>query len=500
MKRIVATAVALLMLCSLCLTVLARDPHASDYGAVSEKYTVDGVVSGVTAQVNTITFNPAGDVSLVPFAYTGNTGSVCLAKDHVLAAEAAGYEVVGAINGSFFDMSNGAPCGTLISNGKLIFTHNERSESVATFDADGKMNVVTSKITFGFKLNGQSYDGAIGLVNKVYGATSMAQKNIKGHFQYYDIDAGDLADEDVTGLEILCEITGGGQIAVGNTINGVVKEVKKESYYGATKVTSANQFVLFVATNGLYFNRASIMKAGDTVDITVNESNAAAAEYMKNAVSAISSVYWLVKDGVDITDTTATIIHSTSLARAWTAFGIKEDGSYVFFVSEEYGLTLKDVADEMIRLGCKNVVRLDGGGSTSMYVKGEDFVMNSSRKVCDVLLIVAKNSIKDNAPETPDVPDVSEPESSVPESSADNSELTSDEPVSDENSSDSSFYEPIGSVDPEDADLSDEGDASSDGEDEDESNGWIVWVIIGVVIIVGGAACFVIIKKKPKTK
>ncbi len=473
MKRIFAIALAFALLCSLCLTV-AAEPHVADNGLKCDHYKVDGVVSGVNAQVNVLEFNPAD--GLIPFAYTGNSGSVCLAKDHIDAAESEGYEVVGAINGSFFDMSSGAPCGTLISDGKLVFTHNERGESIAAFDKDGKLSVVTSKIIMGLTLNGQSYDGGIGLVNKLFGATNMSNRDITGHFQYYDIDAGDLADTSVTGIEIICDITDGGQLAVGKTLKATVKEVKADSTYGATKVSDEKQFVLFVKTDGMYFKRASVMQAGDLIEITPNESIPAAAEVMKNAVSTMSSAYWLVKDGVDLTDTSTQIIHDTSLARAWTAFGVKEDGTYVYFVNEEYGLTLKDVADEMIKLGCKNVLRLDGGGSTSMYVQGEDFVMDSTRQVCDVLLIVKKDSIKYEEPTI-------EPETSTSESSEDSSSEPESSSVSSVESS-----EEVSEV------------SNTENDSESELSGIYVYILFGCVLIPIGIIVFTIGYSKRKQK
>ncbi len=474
MKRIFVIALAFALLFSLCLTVVA-EPHVAENGLKCDHYKVNGVVSGVNAQVNVLEFNPAD--GLIPFAYTGNSGSVCLAKDHVANAESKGYEVVGAINGSFFDMSTGAPCGTLISDGKLVFTHNERGESIAAFDKDGKLSVVTSKIIMGLTLNGQSYDGGIGLVNKIFGATSMSNRDITGHFQYYDIDAGNIADTSVAGLEIICEITNGGQLAVGKTLSATVTEIKTDSTYGATKVTDEKQFVLFVKADGLYSKRASVMQAGDKIEITPNESIPAAAEVMKNAVSAISSAYYLVKDGVDLTDTSTSIIHDTSLARSWTAFGVKEDGTYVYFVSEEYGLTLKDVADEMVKLGCKNVIRLDGGGSTSMYVKGENFVMDSTRQVCDVLLVVKKDSIKYNESTT-------DSETSTPESES--SVESTDSSVSAEESVESS----------------EETSEVSNTENDSESglSGIYVYILFGCVLIPIGIIIFTIGYSKRKQK
>lgn len=391
MKRISYFLLVAVMLVSSCICVNADE--ITDFGAKHTEEIVHGAVSDVDAKVNYIEFNPAD--GLVPLAYSGNGGNVATADVHVDAAIAEGYNVVGAINGSFFEMATGAPCGTLISNGKLVFTHSGLRESVATFDSDGKLNVVSSALALDISINGMNYSGAIGVVNKVYAASLLPQKDVDGNIHYYDIDAGNIADDTVKGYEILCEKLEDSDLAVGKTLKGKVLELKEGSTYGATKVTDENQFVLFVGESSMYFKRASIIKVDDTIDITVTETNTSAVSAMENATTGISSAYWLVKGGVDITDTTATIIHDTSLARAWTAFGVKADGSYVYFVSEEYGLTLKDVADKMIELGCTDVVRLDGGGSTSMYVSGKDFVMSSERAVCDVLLVVKTESDSD---------------------------------------------------------------------------------------------------------
>jgi exopolysaccharide biosynthesis protein len=40
---------------------------------------------------------------------------------------------------------------------------------------------------------------------------------------------------------------------------------------------------------------------------------------------------------------------------------------------EAYGMTLPDLTDLMISLGCSDAVNLDGGGSTTMWVKGKPF-------------------------------------------------------------------------------------------------------------------------------
>ncbi len=483
MKRFVAFALTALMLSLSCVVVFAEEPtDTSHLGAEYTNKEVYGAVADNTANVHFIEFDPAD--GLIPMAYSGNGGYVCLAEDHVDAAVAEGYEVAGAINGSFFEMSTGSPCGTLISDGKLIFTHSGlKNESIAVFDMDGKCQVVTSTLRFSFQLGGKSVPAGIGLINKTFDACGLVSGDITSKFHYYDIDAGDIADETVLGYEVICEKKAGTILAVGETLKGNVVEVKADSYYGKTDVLEDNQFIIFVRSDSSSVNKAAELEAGDTVSLSVKETNANSMEAMENAHSCISSAYWLVKDGKDLTDTQNTIIHSTSLARAWTVFGIKDDGSYVFWASSEVdadgenAISLKDIADEMVKLGCTSVIRLDGGGSTSMYVKGEDFVMSSPRKVCDVLLIVTKDSLKYEPPfEEPETSD----ESSATEVSPDCAEPAE--------SSVEDASEPIGEV------------SDADNGSESGLSGIYIYIIIGCVVIPVAVIVFIISYSKRKKK
>jgi hypothetical protein len=64
---------------------------------------------------------------------------------------------------------------------------------------------------------------------------------------------------------------------------------------------------------------------------------------------------------------------------ARTAFGITRDGYAIFLCvadkahdKESTGVTLAELADLMKHLGCREAINLDGGSSTSMYVKTEN--------------------------------------------------------------------------------------------------------------------------------
>ena len=82
-----------------------------------------------------------------------------------------------------------------------------------------------------------------------------------------------------------------------------------------------------------------------------------------------------------------------------TAIGIIDNNHYIFVVSdgrtdESEGLSLYELAEFMQKLGVKTAYNLDGGGSSTMYYKGE--IINnptttgrniSERKVSDIVYI-----------------------------------------------------------------------------------------------------------------
>lgn len=86
---------------------------------------------------------------------------------------------------------------------------------------------------------------------------------------------------------------------------------------------------------------------------------------------------YLVKNGVAITNDADGGCHSEDSVAPRTAIGIKADNSIVMVVvdgrtTESAGLVLTDLAQHMLAKGCVNAINLDGGGSSSMAIKGSN--------------------------------------------------------------------------------------------------------------------------------
>lgn len=428
-KRIVSLALAVVMLTAVLATSVfaaykvsgltktltkthevAQGVTYKEYAVTSGKLNSSGQGSTQTFDANMLTFGTADYLPMVYSSWSGGSGNL-LSQYNKAVKE--GYDVVGVINGSFFSM--GEPYGTLvginISDGKVTSAHAGCSDSVVAFGSDGSLKVVNSALSYSLYINGTLVPDGLGYVNKRGGNGTWYNT-----FYYYDQSCGpiDSAKTDTVaanpGYEILCDKLDGTELTVGGTLKGKVVEIRKNSYASSL---GRNQFVLYCKTASPYAAYLQDLQVGDPIEISVDETVEASKEVMRNAASVISNVGWLVKDGVDQTELVSTIgTHSVEYCACWTAFGIKPNGEYVFLVSEGTAstpnvtsLTMKDVAKLLIAEGCTNVIRMDGGGSSAMYLKNAGsgsagYAFNQGRAVGDCIMIVKRSSMQSEAKKT----------------------------------------------------------------------------------------------------
>ena len=367
---------------------------------VHESLSVTSTVNGNTVSAQSLTFNPAD--GYLPVVYAANAGWPSTLDTHFEKAseERWGYDVVGIINGSFFSMDNGMLTGITITDGRITCAHEGFSGEMVTFGTDGVMRVTKSALEYKLSVNGQNYDSALYYFNKVSDAGSVSDK-----IYYYDSACGTKSDAPEAGYELLFNKVDNSELSVGGTLVGELVSVTETTEETKGIAIESNQFVLYCKTASPYAQSLKNLKPGSQARIDVNETIEESKEIMENCSSAITNVGWLVKDGEDQTAIKKSIgTHSVDLEARWTAFGTKEDGSYVFFTTEgastgESGsVTLRDVARVMMEMGCTNVIRMDGGGSSAMYLcdagdGNPGFVQESARPVSDCILLVKRDSM-----------------------------------------------------------------------------------------------------------
>ncbi len=435
-KRFLSLALVVVMLMASCIVVSAapsyskKSSHTIKTGVTYTSYSVAG---NTTQPMSVVTVTP--DSGYVPMIYSGSNGGLMSVKQHYEAAVADGYEVLTAVNGSFFKMSQSISGTTYVYNsviginivdGVLTCAHDATgNDAVVAFDANGTMKVLDTNLSFGLTHNGTAVSGGVAAINKKlkyidYLSTHITSSNEAfinngmNRIFYYDANSDDeLAEtkyacgytgKSYTGWEVVCEVTSG-SLSVGGTVTAKVVSAGYGKTYRQTK-PSAKQFVLYGITGTAAAQSLSKMAKGDTVAINVKENVTVNAEAMSNVSSAFGYHGHIVKNGTDMTASLSSIGNNSVTTKArWTAVGIKADGTYVVATSDggatgSAGLTMKEFAQTLKDMGCTNVIRFDGGYSTGMYLSNAGngsagYVMDPSREVADVLLIVKKSSIKD---------------------------------------------------------------------------------------------------------
>lgn len=130
--------------------------------------------------------------------------------------------------------------------------------------------------------------------------------------------------------------------------------------------------------NRKYYQYASLVLHGGKPFMVVPDSNRLSEEKMRerNIMTAGPMLLWKGEEVPQRDDRTfVTRRHNR------TALGKRDDGSFILFVAdgrfkdEAEGLTIYELQHVMRWLGCTDAINLDGGGSSTMFIK-EDGVVN----------------------------------------------------------------------------------------------------------------------------
>lgn len=431
-RKLICLALSVLMILSVCgsLASLAADYEAAETdayavanGVTYHQYRITSGVANGKANGYALSFSSKDYMVLT---YSGAAGGSLTPEKQYERALAEGYEVVGVINGSFFSMDSGSQkygnYGYLneyvVANGVVASADNDNAAAMIGINSDGTLvDIPNSTVHYALYLNGVESAGGLRSINKTAG--SMVADNWSNQFYYFDEHAGynsSSLSQAMTyaicpGYEILCEKLNDTDLMIDSTLEAKVLEVRKNSY--GTKI-GKNQFVLFVRADSPFAAEAEALKAGSEVRITATETIADAVGKTSAATSLIANVGYLVKDGVNLVSQPAfnsTDPHGNKYLAAWTAIGVTEDGSWVFFTSDNTKalgkVTMQDVAKVMVEeLHCKTVIRMDGGGSSAMYVSNDGtgkagYKMHAEgsyvRPVGDCIMIVKRTGAASDA-------------------------------------------------------------------------------------------------------
>lgn len=360
---------------------------------------------GDTQAVYALEFNPTSG-NYMPIMYSKYTGTGAAVLPTAQDAESKfGANIVGGVNANFYSTATGSTyAGYWVHDGRLAQAESGLSSEIVTFTSDGQAQIVDSMLTFDVYFNGLlvTYNGSSSLayINK-----KSVSSNVSNLFYYWDTECGNNTDSVIDGVEILCKKLDGGELGIERILNGEIIEIRTDSHYSPV---GKDEFVLYVKNDSpLKAAIEGTYKVGDTVSIKVNENVEESKAVTSSAITAFAGQYKIIENGEYAPgDDTVSLDHYNQLAQR-TSFGIKADGSIVLVCTagrkttdNAPGLTIPELGQIMLQLGCVTAYNFDGGGSTQMIYKenGEfQYGLKSNegangRNVANCLLIAERPS------------------------------------------------------------------------------------------------------------
>ena len=310
-------------------------------------------------QENYVVYTPNTSVTpIVTYGdYTTATSTVSAAAKRL---EEQGLRVVAGINGDYYDTLNGAPLGTVMTDGVLRVA--SASNYAVGFRADGTAILGAPALAMQVKSANTSFSlAAVNQVRYSYG----------GIYLYtYDFNARRSTGTNAAGYDVVCSAVDG-RLSIGEALTLTVDEILPEATDTAVSegkyVLTAN---LLSGEENLALLRA--LAVGDTLTVTVR----AADEGWNDVDYMIGALYQLVDNG----QVCSGLVNG---AAPRTAVGLKRDGSLVLYTIDgrqsgySIGATLTQVAERMVELGCVTALSLDGGGSTAMVATSPDSTVST---------------------------------------------------------------------------------------------------------------------------
>lgn len=160
--------------------------------------------------------------------------------------------------------------------------------------------------------------------------------------------------------------------------------------------------------NRKFYQYSSIVLRKGRAGVMVADSNRFWERSVQDSNMMTTGPLLIFRDSLMVQDTSRSFVYKRHNR---TAMGRRRDGTLIFLVADGRfkgfadGLSIPELQATMRWLGCRDAVNLDGGGSSTMYVKGmsESGVVNypsdnglrdhtGERKVSNIIMIVKEGA------------------------------------------------------------------------------------------------------------
>ncbi len=290
-----------------------------------------------------------------------------------------GHAVIGAINGDFYNTQTGEQINIQVENGEILKRPYPRSVFGITIDKKPFIEIFnfSGKLIVGDSI--RTIDG----VNESRGSDMLVLYN--GYF-------GFSTQTNQWGSEVLVSPINGW--IVNDTVFCVVDTIV--NWVGNMAIPSGKAILSGHGRAGEFLRNN--VKLKDTVKIFLSLS-----PDVGKIFQAIGGLPRIIKDGQNVVSQTyqreGASSSFTYSRHPRTAIGFSKDSAKIYFITVDgrqatsAGMTLDELANFMLTLGVWHGVNLDGGGSTTMVVRGQ--IVNSpsdatgERAVSNAILIVS---------------------------------------------------------------------------------------------------------------
>lgn len=346
---------------------------------------ISRAASGSRVETFTLETAPGGEVYPIVMACDTIYGGLTVSR-MISYAEGLGYNVVGAVNADFGFWDSRVPCGMVVENG-VYKSSPDGNNAIAFANGTAAAYYMPSvDITITSDETGESVK--TGRLNK-----TRADDGLYLYSEYFSTVSTRTAGE---GWFVRFEVEDGAELSLSGTVSLTVTELITDR--SAVPIGEGNILLTASAASGLGAVFESF-KVGDTYTLTT----ACSDESLAKAPWVSGCGNYIVKDGAVFSEEYWD--RAVTAANPRTAIGVKADGSVVYYVmdgrsSASAGATMKQLALDMISMGCVQAVNMDGGGSSVMALRTpgrEGFTIVNSpsdgapRAVCSYILFVTDN-------------------------------------------------------------------------------------------------------------
>lgn len=311
-----------------------------------------------------VEYTPNPDV-MPTVAYGDKVLTKATLTEMAASLESQGKRVVSGLNGDWYVVSTGSTTGLLVTDGILRATPYYTTAWAIGFNADGTAFIgqpgLTTTVTFGgetFPLTGainkvrQISNGGIGGLTLLTSDFAATTQNTQA-----GVDVVLVPMDDGSGSALLTPTIGG-------QVTYAVEQVLEST--GSVAIPEGKAILTLNAQdNADLLAKLRALQPGDPVTLSITTADSR----WEGAVQALGGTRKIVTDGKVESIPTADDTRS-----AWSAVGVKADGTVVFYAidgrqsSYSVGATITQVASRLVELGCVDALLMDGGGSTTIGV------------------------------------------------------------------------------------------------------------------------------------